>query len=498
MPREQTDSPWPNNLSFVLACLGAAAGLGSIWRFPYVAFENGGGLYLVAFAFAMTTIGLPLVILELKIGQWAKGSVALATAKMGQKWAWLGWWALLNSIIIVFYYSVVMAWCFQYFIYSITQAWGQSPEVFLFKDALKLSSSPLVIGDFNTFGAACLALIWITVFLVVRGGTRSLSRVLLFTVPIPVLILGIFGLRGVALPGGLEGVKALLDPGSNGLPPPNPSRIWAAAVSQVILALSLGMGQLVAYSSRKRDNEGLVRFGYYICVGIFVLSTLSGVAVFSIGGYLSELKNIPMADLQLKSVPLAFITYPSAISTLPWPAVWGCVFFLMLLLISIDSALAVVEANLSGINDLGLMSTRTGTIAFLCIFGFCGGLPFCAGAGLYWLDIVDHWVAEYSIVLIVIAQCLLFGFYGKQQLCSVLGLEGRASSIIIKIYFGAIIPLLLVLAFIGSFINDLVRPYQNYPTIPLLVGGWGVSGLVIFLALWLGRFPIDTTRNGSN
>ena len=481
------DAPWAKDIFFVFACIGAAAGLGSIWRFPYMAFENGGAGFLVNYAVAMVVVGIPLVLLEIGLGVWVRGSIAGATHRLGQTWTWVGWWALLNSFVIVFYYAVVVGWCVQYFLYAFTQSWQPDPKAFLFGQVLKLSASPYDVGGFNLFGGLCLLAVWVSIFVIVRSGTKGVARVLMVTVPLPLVFLVILAWRGLSLPGGWEGVQALIDPGNSNLSDVTPAKAWGAAASQVILAMSLGMGQMVAYASKKKDGGGLVRMGFFICAGVAIFSLLAGIAVFSTAGYLAQLSGVGLKDLAINSLPLAFITYPAAISTLPFAPVWGVTFFLLLILISIDSAFAVIEANLAGVQDLGIANARGKVAMLLCVAGFLGGLPFLTGAGLYWLDIVDHWVAQYSIVAIVFLECVIFALFSRGALSEILGVRRPWLVVVARIHIGIVIPVLMLYSISGSLIDDLLSPYSGYPSAAIAIGGWGVAVATALLGVAFGR-----------
>ena len=206
------DGKWSRDILFVFACVGAAVGLGNLWRFPYVAYENGGGAFLVPYVVCLLLVGVPLAILEMGLGLWAGGSVAKAFRKTGKIWTWIGWWALINSLVIVFYYSVVLGWCVQFVVYSVTEAWGGDPSSFFVTEVLGLTSGPFQIGGMNFFSLASLFTVWLLIFLITRSGIRVIGRVLLVTVPLPLFLLWLLTFRSMAQPGSKEGIVFLLKP----------------------------------------------------------------------------------------------------------------------------------------------------------------------------------------------------------------------------------------------------------------------------------------------
>jgi NSS family neurotransmitter:Na+ symporter len=125
---------WNTRWGFLSAAIGSAIGLGSIWRFAYVVYENGGGAYLIPYFVALITAGIPLMILEYGIGQRMRGSAPLSFAKVRSGWEWLGWWTVMFVMFgINAYYAVVIAWCVSYLGFSFTLAWGNDPNAFFFK-----------------------------------------------------------------------------------------------------------------------------------------------------------------------------------------------------------------------------------------------------------------------------------------------------------------------------------------------------------------------------
>ena len=491
----ESGGPWSRELYFLLACIGAAVGLGNLWRFPYVAYSNGGGAFLLPYVICLFAIGIPVALLEIGLGRWSGGSIVGAFSTISSRLTWIGWWALVNSLVIVFYYSVVINWCVQYAVYSLHEAWQPDAAAFFTGTVLSLTDSPFIFGSLSLRGAAALALVWGTIYFIVKGGTKVLSRVLLVTVPLPLVLLVTLSVRSLTLPGGSDGLWYFLTPDTDALLHP---AVWAAAASQVVLSLGLGMGQMVAYASRKKDNKHIVKSGIMIFSADLLFSLLSGVTVFATMGILAASRGVDIGNLKLDGLFLAFVSYPTALSFLPLAPLWGLLFFLLLIALGIDSVFAVVEANLAGFEDMRLRIGRRRMAAILCLVGFVGGLFFISGSGLFWLDIVDHWVAYYSIASIVILECLVFGTFGPigeitrlltNKLVGLSSVAWRFCTVVLA-------PVVLIIVFGHNLIKETTVAYGGYPWSALLLGGWGVAIGTVAIGFAVAVIHNRRTRSG--
>jgi NSS family neurotransmitter:Na+ symporter len=248
------------------------------------------------------------------------------------------------------------------------------------------------------------------------------------------------------------------------------------------------MGQVVAYASRKRDDSRIVKSGILICLFDFLFSFLAGLTVFATMGFLASAQGVGLNELKLDGLFLAFVSYPMAISLLPLAPLWGVLFFLLLVSLGIDSAFAAIEATLTGCEDLAPKRTRKVMALMLCGIGFLGGIVFLTGSGLIWLDIVDHWVAYYSMGAIIVLQCIVFG---KSRTISQIALHIKTSwskfaLLSWRTLVFCVIPLALLVIFGGHAISELSARYGGYPSSALAIGGWGVTVLTIACGVLLG------------
>ncbi|MCW8819386.1 MAG: sodium-dependent transporter, partial [Ignavibacteriaceae bacterium] len=403
-------STWKSRSGFILAAIGSAVGLGNIWRFSYLTYENGGGAFLIPYLVALLTAGIPLLILEFGIGHERIGSAPLAFRKIGRRWEWLGWWPLMFTMFgIVLYYAVVIAWCIDFIFYSINLSWGDDPEAFFFQSFLNLSSSPAEIGSIQTPILAGLLVVWlITWGISVRGVSRGVELANRIFMPLLLILTLILVFWSVTLEGAMVGIAAYLQPDFTKLADP---MVWISAYGQIFFTLSLGFGIMIAYASYMPQNANMTGSALITALANSGFSLLSGFGVFAVLGFMSVSQNQPLDEVVRESIGLAFVAYPKAISLIGDAGpLFGMLFFLSLTVAGISSSISIVEAFVSGAEDkFGINRKMLSTV--LCFLGFVGGIIFTTNGGLFWLDIVDHFINNYGLVVAGLLECIVVGWF---------------------------------------------------------------------------------------
>lgn len=464
-----------------MAAVGSAVGLGNVWRYPYICYKNGGGAFLLPYIVALFTAGIPLLILEFTAGHWARKNAPETFKKVNSRYEWAGWWTSLMPFVIALYYVVVMAWCFAYVIYAADLRWGTDAEGF-FKQFLGDTGSIFIIGSISIPVVLALMVIWFSVFFILYKGIDRIGKVVYITVPLPWILLVILGIRGLTLPGAIEGVAYYLTPDFSKLVDAN---VWLAAYAQVFFSLSLAQGIMITYAAHLKRKSDLSNNAFIVALADAGTSFFAGFAVFSIVGYLAVSKgfSIEMLANKIGGPNLSFITYPTAISLLPVAAaIFGVIFFIALLTFAIDSAFSMVEPLIAGVGAKWRLS-KTKATALLCGIGFFISLSFCSGNGIYLLDLVDHFVANFCLVLIGLIECIIFGW--MFPISKLREHANKTSDIMIGKWWDFsikyLIPLILSLIFFVALAQNIINPYNNYP-------GWviicaGVLPIVTMLAL---------------
>jgi NSS family neurotransmitter:Na+ symporter len=463
-----------------MAAVGSAVGLGNVWRFPYVCYDNGGGAFLIPFFVAIFTAGIPLLILEFTIGHWARGTPPQAFRKKGKKWEWAGWITVLMPFLVAIYYVVVMAWCFSYMVYSLDLRWGSQAEGF-FTNFLGDTGNPLIIGGISVPILLGLLAVWICIFLILYKGVKRIGKIVALTVPIPTILLIILTIRGLTLPGAMEGISYYLTPNFSKLGDVN---VWLAAYAQVFFSFSLAQGIMITYASFLKKKSDLTNNAFIVALADAGTAFLAGFAVFSVVGYLTVSQGIGIGELAMAGPGLTFVTYPTAISLLPFAAaIFGMFFFIALLTFGIDSAFSMIEPISASANEKWRIS-KARTTGIMCILGFFFSLIFTTGAGVHLLEIVDHFITNFGLVTIGLLECIIFGWMFRLSKLREHANEtsdimlGRWWDILIKYVIPVILIILLIMAVINNVTNN---PYPSYPG--WLVVLFGIGPLLIITGL---------------
>ncbi|MBZ0266474.1 sodium-dependent transporter [bacterium] len=482
---------WQSRTRFILAAVGCSVGLGNVWRFPYIAYTSGGGAFMIPYLIALLTAGIPLLMLEFAIGQKSQESGPGAMRSLHPKMEWVGWWGVGISFMIVIYYAVIMAWAWDYLFYSFGLSWGTDAETFYNTSFLQVSDGPSAMGGLRLPIFAGLILTWATIYLILAKGLKSVGNIVLWSVPLPILLLTILVIRGVTLPGAIDGLSYYLTPDFSKLLDP---KVWLAAYGQVFFSVGIGWGIMVAYASYRPKNTDITNNAFITALIDGGISFFSGFAVFSIVGYLAMLQGIGVPDAVTSGFGLAFVAYPTAISAMPvLRELIGVIFFLMLLTLGIDSAFAMVEAVIAAAHDRWkkrkVMLTR-----IICVAGFLFGLPFCFNGGIHWLDIVDHWVSTWGLAVVGLLECIVVGWMFPTDLLR--DYMNEVSDFRIGRWWNWclkwITPGVLVVMTIQAFINEFTSVYGGYPLWSVILGGWLVVALLIVTSIILqNKSPIS-------
>lgn len=477
---------WKTHIGFLFAAVGSAIGLGNIWRFPYLCYKNGGGAFLVPYFIALFVVGIPLMILEVGLGHKMRGSSPASFASISKKWEWLGWWQVIFVMFgIVLYYSVVISWCVSFFFYSFNLGWTQDPNTFFFQKFLMTSKGPFDLGDLRTPIVFSLFIVWFLNWIIVFSGVqKGLERANKIFMPLLLVLTAFIVFWSVRLPGAREGILVYLKPDFSKL---SDIRVWMDAFSQIFFTLSLGFGIMITYASYLPQKSQIVRDSAIISVTNCLFSIFAGFGVFSVLGYMAQTTSKEFGEVVSQSIGLAFVAYPKAISTLPaFANLFGVIFFAILVIAGISSAISILEAFTSAIVDKFHYPRRI-VVSVLSLCGFLGAIIFATRAGLYWLDIVDHFLTQYGLVVAAIFECLVVGwiFKAKRMRAHIAHFSVWHLKKWWDVSIKVVTPLVLGALLFSSLIDEIAKPYGDYSRLALILIGRDWLIYTLFLAIFV-------------
>ncbi|KAM7072500.1 sodium- and chloride-dependent transporter XTRP3 isoform 3-T3 [Acridotheres tristis] len=491
---EKSRPLWDNPLQFVFACISYAVGLGNVWRFPYLCQMYGGGGFLIPYLIMLIAEGMPLLYLELAVGQRMRQGSIGAWKIISPYLCGVGVASVVVSFFLSMYYNVINAWAFWYLFHSFQNPlpWATCPlnsnrtgyeeecektsstQYFWYRQTLNISPSLEASGSVQWEQALCLTLAWLVVYLCILRGTASTGK-----------------------------LEQLLNP-----------KTWISAATQIFFSLGLGFGSLIAFASYNEPSNNCQRHAIIVSLINSTTSIFASIVTFSIYGFkatfnyesciskvillllnafdleegsltadnLNEMKDYLMAtypqayaqlapqikncsleaelDTAVQGTGLAFIVYSEAIKNMEVPQLYSVLYFFMLLMLGIGSMLGNTAAILTPLTDSRVIASRfpkeviSGVVCFVnCIIG----LIFTMEAGNYWFDIFNDYAATLSLLLIVlvetIAVCYIYGIRRFEK--DLYTMTGRKPNWYWKIMWAFVSPLLIISLFI-FYVTDYI------------------------------------------
>ncbi|NRD75107.1 sodium-dependent transporter [Shewanella sp. VB17] len=482
MQREQ----WNSRTGFILAAVGSAIGLGNIWRFPYMAYENGGGAFFIPYLFAMISAGIPFMIMEFSLGHKLRGAAPKIFSKLGHKYGlrleWLGWFQILIAAVIAVYYVAVIGWAISFLGFSFTQSWGADTNAFFFSEYLKLGdNSPTRLGDFQLNIAIPMTIAWgitfLTVFTGVKKGIERASKLMM-----PLLFIMVLMLIGriIFLPGAFEGLNYLFQPDFSKI---FDAKVWSAAYGQIFFTLSVGFSIMLAYSSYLPEKSDINNNAFMTVLINCGFSILAGILIFAILGYMAQEQAKPLTEVVSSGVGLAFVTIPAAINLLPAPYLFGPLFFFALVVAGLSSHISIIEAITSALIDK-LQVPRKKAAVIVCITGFTISMAFATNGGLLLLDLIDYFINNIALLSSCFAELIILAWLFK--IADIRDYANRISDFNVgrwlELCLRFISPAILAIILVKNLINTINNGYGDYPITDQLILGWGLIALMLLIS----------------
>ncbi|XP_003794564.1 sodium- and chloride-dependent transporter XTRP3 isoform X2 [Otolemur garnettii] len=548
---EKARPQWSNPLQFVFACISYAVGLGNVWRFPYLCQMYGGGSFLVPYLIMLIVEGMPLLYLELAVGQHMRQGSIGAWRTISPYLSGVGVASVVVSFFLCMYYNIINAWAFWYLFHSFQDPlpWSVCPlnsnrtgyeeeceaasstQYFWYRKTLNISPSIQESGAVQWEQALCLILAWLTVYLCILRGTASTGK-----------------------------MEQLANP-----------KTWINAATQIFFSLGLGMGSLIAFASYNEPSNNCQKHAIIVSLINSATSIFASIVTFSIYGFKATLnyesclnkvillltnsfdledgfltasnleqvkgylasaypskysevfpliKNCSLEselDTAVQGTGLAFIVYSEAIKNMEVSQLWSVLYFFMLLMLGIGSMLGNTAAILTPLTDSKVISRhlpKEVLSGLVCLINCAVGMLFTMEAGNYWFDIFNDYTATLSLLLIVLVETIAVCYvYGLRRFESDLKAKtGRTLSWYWKGLWAGVSPLLIVSLFffyLSDYILMGTLQYQawdasqgrlvtkDYPPYALAVIGLLVASSTMCIPLMaLGAFIMRHLRKG--
>ncbi|XP_027891041.1 sodium-dependent neutral amino acid transporter B(0)AT3-like [Xiphophorus couchianus] len=527
---------WDNKVQYLLTCIGFAVGLGNVWRFPYLCQIYGGGAFLIPYLVALVFEGLPLLYLELAIGQRLRmGSIGVWN-NISPLLGGVGIASMVVSFLVSMFYNTIIAWVLWYFFHSFQNPlpWSQCPlndnltgyslecekstpvNYFWYRETLNITEDIEISGSLQWWMVICLATAWSVIYICFIKGIDSVGKAVYVTATFPYLVLTIFLVRALTLPGATDGLQYLFTPDWEILKSP---QVWLDAATQIFFSLSVAFGGLIAFSSYNPERNDCERDALVVGITNSATSLYASIPIFSILGFKArtgfntcleeniltltnhfdiaernmtlenydqwfdylnlthpgEISSLPLrvCDLQefldqsASGTGLAFIVFTEAVLEMPGSQVWAILFFVMLFSLGLSTMFGNIEGILTPLKELKLVPkwlSHDVLTAIVCLVSFLVGLIFTLGSGNYWVEVFNSYVG--SVPLLIIAFCEIIGvayFRGMKTFSEdIYFMTGRKLNIYWKACWMVISPLLLLVVFV-AYVALQANAYPTYP-----------------------------------
>ncbi|KAK3084341.1 hypothetical protein FSP39_011857 [Pinctada imbricata] len=519
---------WSKSAEFLLAAIGYSVGLGNVWRFPYLCYSSGGGAFLIPFFLMLILCGVPLLYMELAVGQYTRQGPVGALAKICPLFKGAGLATVVISFLFTTYYNVIITWAF-YYLFSCFQVrlpwsdcnndWNSdacwdgtssvnqtynattnasdvmvtvrannsiSPtEDFYFQKVLERTGGLEDQGVLKWDLALILLLCWIIVYFCIWKGPKSTGKVVYFTATFPYLVLITLLIRGVTLKGSLKGILYFVKPKWELLLDP---KVWVNAAAQNFNSLGIAFGGIITMSSYNKFHNRIIKDVLIIAVVDAVTCILAGFAIFSILGYLAENQQKDVEDVIKQGPGLVFVIYPEAFTNMPVSQLFAAAFFFMLICLGIDSQFASTEVIVTTISDhfapqvKKYLKKKEVLVIIVCFISFLFGLPNVTQGGYYFFSLIDHYAAAVSLMYLAFFEVIAITWiYGARRLGrNVKEMNGSPPNVFFIVCWYFISPVFIFGIWMFSMIQYRVFTLDDYKyPVWATVLGWFIAVLSV-------------------
>ncbi|XP_018302384.1 LOW QUALITY PROTEIN: sodium- and chloride-dependent GABA transporter 1 [Mycetomoellerius zeteki] len=485
---------WDNKLDFLFSCISVSVGLGNVWRFPYLCYKNGGGAFLITYGIAMLFCGIPIFFQEVAIGQYLGAGGMSLVGQLCPLLQGVGYATMTIVFFLDVYYCIIIAWTLFYLIsmfvnlpkvpwsgcgnwwntndcYDATHEGSEYGKINCSNSAenntchhttpveeywdrrvLGITSGIESIGKIQWELLGCLVIGWMLVYFIIRRGLHQSGKIIWFSALFPYVVLFIL----------------MLSPGP-----------WIDGATQIFFAYSIGTGALPALGSYNKFHHNCYRDAIITCVVNTLTCLLAGCVTFSILGHIAQEQQTQVSEVVKSGPGLVFLTYPEVVLKLPGASLWAIIFFVMLLILGIDSEFCIVESFITGMVDYWPDTLRPHRIKFtiaICLIMFALGIPMITNGGIYIFQLMDFYSASgMSILWVCFFQTISISWiFGAQKFCDCIHqMMGIRLNKFWSICWVVLAPVIMLFIFVFQIVQYKPLKYGSnyeYPTWAEIVG----------------------------
>ncbi|KAK7883194.1 hypothetical protein WMY93_029368 [Mugilogobius chulae] len=521
---------WASKVEFLLAVAGNVVGLGNVWRFPYLCYKNGGGAFLVPYLVFVATCGVPLFLLETAMGQFTQEGGVTCWRKICPLAEGIGYGGQLILLYSCMTYIIILAWALLYLIFSFSSQlpWASCQNYWNTADCLDFTTEKNISQSNDTFFSSaatefwerrvlsisggieqiggirveillCLIAMWITCYFCIWKGVKSTGKVVYVTATFPYVMLLVLLIRGLTLPGAMEGVVFYLLPEVSRLLDP---QVWIEAGSQIFFSFSIGVGSLTVLGSYNKHNNNCYRDCMWLCLLNSSTSVVAGFVVFSVLGFMAKEQGVPISEVAESGPGLAFIAYPQALALMPLPQLWAVCFFIMLLLLGLDTQFVAMEVIMTSVIDMfPSVMRRAGRrelfLLLFCLTCFILQLVMITEGGMYIFQIFEYYACNGTCILFLcVFEALAVGWvFGTEKLFAIIkDMTGSRPNFYFKICWLYLTPGVSLVSFIASLVEYQPLTFNRWYVYPswAYVLGWVLALSSILLVPGWAMYKMST------
>ena len=455
MKRERLGS----RLGFILLSAGCAIGIGNVWKFPYIAGEYGGGIFVLIYLLFLLLMGVPAMAMEFAVGRAAQKSPAKIyhqLEKPGQKWHWHSFLAVAGNYILMMFYTIVAGWMIQYFV---STASGKFAGL-----------NPAQIGEaFNSMLADPVTLIIYTSITIIIGFVvcsiglqNGLERITKYMMLALLIIMVVLAVNSMFLDGGQAGLEFYLKPDINRFKEAGIFNVIIAAMNQAFFTLSVGIGSMAIFGSYIGKDRSLLGESVNIALLDTFVAISSGLIIFPA----CYAYNVPVDS----GPPLIFVTLPNVFNNLPFGQFWGTLFFIFMSFAALSTVFAVFENIISCTMDLTNWSRKKACfinciamliLALPCVLGFnlwSGFQPFGAGSNVLDLEdfIVSNLLLPFGSLIFILFCVTKYGWGWKNFVDEANQGKGLKIANWMRFYLTFILPLIIAILLVIGIVSKFI------------------------------------------